>query len=71
MKKALAALALLVVGAAVGVGATYLVLDDDGDDGGGGGTGSAASTAPDDDGTDDGEGGACGYEDTRGCEAGA
>jgi hypothetical protein len=71
MKKALAALALLVVGAAVGVGATYLVLDDDGDDGGGGGTGSAASTAPDDDGTDDGEGGACGYEDARGCEAGA
>ena len=71
MKKALAALALLVVGAAVGVGATYLVLDDDGDDGGGGGTGSAASTAPDDDGTDDGEGGACGDENARGCEAGA
>ena len=69
MKKALAALALLVVGAAVGVGATYLVLDDE--DAGGNGT--AVSTAPDDS-TDDGteaEGGACDYGDTSGCVAGA
>ena len=69
MKKALAALALLVVGGAVGVGATYLVLDDEDD----GGNGTAVSTAPDDS-TDDGteaEGGACDYGDTSGCVAGA
>ena len=71
MKKALAALALLVVGAAVGVGAAYLVLDGD-DDGGGSSGGDAASTAADDS-TEDSEvdGGGCGYEDASGCVAGA
>lgn len=65
MKKALAALALLAVGGAVGVGATLLVLnDDDGD--------SPSATAADDGtGTGSGSGGACDYEDTSGCEAGA
>jgi hypothetical protein len=67
MKKALAALALLVVGAAVGVGATVFVLDDD--DGGG-----TASETTAEDGSANGTGsggGACDYEDTSGCVAGA
>ncbi len=71
MKKALAALALLVVGVAVGVGATYLVLDDEDGDGGP----DAASTAVENgSGTENGsgaQGGACGYEDTTGCVPGA
>lgn len=65
MKKALAALALLAVGGAVGVGATLLVLnDDDGDS-------PSATAAGDGTGTATGSGGACDYEDTSGCEAGA
>lgn len=65
MKKALAALALLAVGGAVGVGATLLVLnDDDGDS-------PSATAAGDGTGTGSGSGGACDYEDTSGCEAGA
>jgi hypothetical protein len=65
MKKALAALALLVVGAAVGVGAAFLVLDGDDGEAGGGST----STAVDD--GANGAGGACNYGDTSGCVAGA
>ena len=65
MKKALAALALLAVGAAVGVGVTYLALDD-GEDGPGG----TSAAAPTDDGTGS-VGGSCGYADTSGCVPGA
>ena len=65
MKKALAALALLAVGGAVGVGAAVLVLnDDDGDS-------PSTTAAGDGTGTGTGNSGACDYEDTSGCEAGA
>jgi hypothetical protein len=70
MKKALAALALLVVGAAVGVGATVFVLDG-GDDDGGGAASSLAGTAAEDGAANGSGGGACDYADTSGCVAGA
>ena len=66
MKKALAALALLVVGAAVGVGATVFVLDDDD---GGTAFGTSAEDGPAN-GTGSGNAG-CDYDDTSGCAAGA
>ena len=69
MKKALAALALLVVGAAVGVGATVFVLDDDDDGGGGTASGTSAEDGPAN-GTGSGNAG-CDYDDTSGCAAGA
>lgn len=75
MKKALAAVALLVVGALVGVGAAMLALDDDGDDRSGrsGSQGDTQVTV-----TESGNGttsqpseGACDYGDTSACVPGA
>jgi hypothetical protein len=66
MKKALAALALLVVGAAVGVSATVLVLDEDDEGGDSEGVRQVSVERELETG-----GGACDYEDTSGCVPGA
>ena len=67
MKKAIAALALIAVGAAVGVGATILLVDDDGASTPNERAESTSGDQDDDGATGDG----CDYADTSGCTPGA